>query len=67
MNDIIQVQVVFTEQTQYGDFRDALYFSLEEYATLTQADIDAKKQERLDSFIYNIENRQPVVEEIIEE
>jgi hypothetical protein len=43
------VQIIFEFETQYGVFRDALH--LPEDHGLTDAEIDALKQERLDNWV----------------
>lgn len=47
----IRIQVIFKVDTEYGVFQDALWFTQEEYAKLTQADIDKMQQERIDNWI----------------
>ena len=54
------MQIIFTFKTQYGAFTDALY--LDEDHTLTEAEVDAMKQERLSNWIAMIES--PPTEEI---
>lgn len=48
------MKIDFEFTTQYGVFRDALY--LEDDHQLTADDINALKQERLDKWLYTIEN-----------
>lgn len=48
------MQIIFEFTTKYGVFRDALY--LDDDHTLTEAEINALKQERLDNWLYAIEN-----------
>jgi hypothetical protein len=62
MDDIIRVQVIFTVATKYGDFRDALYFTEEDYAKLDPEILAKLKKERVDAFIYRIENPPAVIE-----
>lgn len=52
-------QIVFDALTQYGVYRDALYFTEAEYAALTQQDIDALIQGRVSAYIANIQNPAP--------
>ena len=63
------IQIKFQEDTPYGAFCDALYFTESEYATKTQSDIDALKTERCNNYIATIENAKnaPVVEPTKEE
>lgn len=51
MADTVRVQVLFTEDTDYGQFTDALYFTQDEYALLLPNDIEAMKQSRIDNWI----------------
>lgn len=52
------VQIIFEFETQYGIFRDALY--LPEDHGLTDAEIDALKQERLDNWVAFVTPKDPV-------
>jgi hypothetical protein len=57
MVDKVQIQILFTKETVDGiSFTDALYFSPEEYATLSEEQIEALKQERFDKWIYSVNN-----------
>ena len=51
-----RIQVLIKEQTPYGEFNDALYFTQEEYATKTEDDINTIKQERVNNFISAVSN-----------
>lgn len=57
------IQVRFTFETEFGPFSDALY--LEEGHTLTEEQIEALKQERLNSWLA-IVNPPPSDQEIVE-
>lgn len=48
------MKIDFEFTTAYGVFRDALY--LDDNHTLSEAEIAALKQERLDNWLYVIEN-----------
>jgi len=63
------VQIIFTEETEKGTFRDAIYVPMEEYPTLTEAEIDAQKQERVENFItaVNTPAEVPIEEPVVEE
>lgn len=50
----------FEFETSYGKFRDALY--LPEDHNFTEEQINAMKQERLDNWVYAIENPPPAPE-----
>jgi len=56
------IKIDFEFETQYGVFRDALY--LPEDHTFTDEQIAAMKQERLDNWLFIVEN--PPEAEMIE-
>ena len=53
------IKLIFEFETKYGVYRDALY--LEENNTFTEQEVDAMKQQRVDNWLYAIENP-PIVE-----
>lgn len=55
-------KILFEYTTQHGVFRDALY--LPEGHGLTQAEINALKKERLNNWLYVVENPVPPSEEV---
>ncbi len=56
-------QIQFTVDTKYGLFTDALYFTEAEFPSITQEIIDAQKQQRVDNWIFAIENPPQIIEE----
>lgn len=48
-------QIVFEEETQYGVYRDALFFP-DDQPLPSDAVIQGMKQERVTNWIYNVEN-----------
>ena len=62
MTDQVFVQVRFKEQTEIGEFNDALYFSQVEYDSKTQDEINNLKQARVDNWVNSIKNAPPSVE-----
>jgi len=54
-------KIIFEYTTQHGVFRDALY--LPEGHGLSQVEINALKKERLNNWLYAIENPSPPPEE----
>lgn len=56
------MQIIFEFQTEYGVFRDALH--LPDDHGLTDAELDAMKQERLDNWVA-IVKPQPPVDEVV--
>jgi hypothetical protein len=54
------IKLIFEFETKYGTYRDALY--LEDNHTLTEQEVDAMKQERVDNWLYAIENPPEEVE-----
>lgn len=59
------MKIDFEVQTEHGMYRDALYFTDEEYAALTEDDIEQLKQTRVDNWIAVI--TAPPVEVVEEE
>lgn len=61
-------QVKFKAMTEVGiELSDALYFSEEQYASLTEKDIDALIQGRVDNFVYNYRNPPAQLEPTLED
>lgn len=58
------IKIDFEFTTKYGRFRDALY--LPEDHTLTQEELDAMKQERLDNWLFAVENPPAPGPEVVE-
>ena len=58
------IKIEFEFQTRYGVFRDALH--LPEEHGLTQAEIVALQQERLDNWLFAVENPPEPEPEIVE-
>lgn len=58
------MKIDFEFTTQYGIFRDALY--LDDNHALSEAEINALKQERLDNWLYAVENPPEPEPEIVE-
>lgn len=59
MLDRVQVQIVFSVDTKYGSYQDALYINYDEYPNMTQENIEVLKQERVNNWIFQIENPAP--------
>lgn len=59
MADELNVQVRFTADTIYGKYEDALYIPKADFDSLTQEQIDAMKQERIDNWVYFVGNTPP--------
>jgi hypothetical protein len=59
------MQIIFTFETKYGQFTDALH--LDEDHAFTEAEIEAMKQERLSNWIAVIESPPAEKIETIEE
>ena len=57
--DTVKIQVLFSEETKYGTFTDALYFTQQEYAALTPLDIKQMEQQRIDNYVSSIDNAPP--------
>lgn len=55
--DQVFVQIRFSTATPYGDYQDALYYSMTEYNAMSQAQIDTAKETRVNNFISLIEDQ----------
>lgn len=60
MEDEIFIQIRFSASTEYGEFNDALYYSVDEWNSMSQEDIDAEKQRRIDNWIVDIKLSQSI-------
>ena len=47
----VKVQVQFTADTKYGSYGDALYFTEDEWAVLTEVKLESMKQARIDKWV----------------
>lgn len=70
--DKVLIQIPFKKKTESGlEYNDALYFSQEEYAALTQEQIEEMKQTRFNNWLSVIQNPviqpEPTEAQIIEE
>lgn len=61
MADQVFVQVRIKENTVYGPFNDALYFTEAQYATVTEKELADLKQARVDAWLDMIENPPPEI------
>ena len=52
----VRIQVLISEKTAFGEFNDALYFSPEEYAALTEQQIAEAKKARVDAWVEAVSN-----------
>jgi hypothetical protein len=58
----VMIQIIFSEETEFGVFRDALYLSPDVYTKTTQANLDALKRKRIDAWVDRIKNPPAPVE-----
>lgn len=58
----IKIQVLIKEETKYGTFCDALYFTQDEYYSLTEDEITQKAFQRVFNWVDAIENKPPEIE-----
>ena len=56
MSQQIMVQVKFTQDTQYGQYTDAVYYTQADYANIKQSDIDAVVSTRVGNYVNAIKN-----------
>jgi len=61
------IQVLVEEDTEFGWFRDSLYYRLEEHKGLSEADIEAVAQARVDAWVEQCKNPPVPVEPTREE
>ena len=54
--DKVSIKVEFTRQVNGNNFTDSLYFTPEEYEAMSEKELEAKKQERVDNFQAFIDN-----------
>ena len=47
----VKVQIQFKADTKYGSYGDALYFTEDEWATLTEVKLESMKQDRIDNWV----------------
>lgn len=55
------IQVKIKEDTPEGQYNDSLYYTLEQWATKTPADIEADKKKRVDNWLNIVRHPAPVV------
>jgi hypothetical protein len=54
MMDTVRIQLTFSEKTIYGTYTDALYFSEDEWASITKAQINEMKNARVSSWVDSV-------------
>jgi hypothetical protein len=62
-----KIQINISQKTEFGEFNDALYYTPDEWANLTQDDIDKATQTRVDNWVNLIKNPPPPPEPTKEE
>ena len=70
VTDPIQVQIKYKMSEDKLEYQDSLFYTAEEYEKLTQAEIDAEKQKRFDTWLTTVENPpvfEPTLEQLEEE
>jgi hypothetical protein len=64
----LKVQLIFTEKTSHGDYRDALYYPYEKFDIDKQREeIEQEKKSRVDNWVYILEHPPVEVEPTKEE
>ena len=61
------VQVRFKVTTKYGEYSDAIYYTLDEYKNLKEADKELEKNTRADNWVNLIESPPVLPEEPVKE
>ena len=56
----VKVQVKFKEQTEVGEYSDAIYYTMEEWKKVKQSDIDVEKTKRKNNYIEKVKAPIPV-------
>ena len=54
--DEVNVQVIFTQDTERGVYRDALYYPIDKYFEVTKEDLEKVKNERVNNWLNLINN-----------
>lgn len=58
----IKIQVLFSEETGFGTYTDALYFTEEEFKIISEKTIDSLIQERVDAWVNEGNHTSPLPE-----
>lgn len=66
MNEVL-IQVRFIEETEFGQYQDALYYSFDEWGKISDKDIEQAKIERINNWVDMIKNPPPLPEPTKEE
>lgn len=56
-----KIVILIHENTKYGEFHDAIYFTEDEHAALSEKEIESLVAARVDTHIQSIEIKAPVV------
>ena len=68
LNEDGKVRIIFEKEFEHGMFRDALYFTQEEYALLSEVEVEDMKQQRYDNWVAIVaEMSTPPVEAPVED
>jgi hypothetical protein len=62
MINSIKIQVNFSQNTEFGIYQDALYFSQEDFANLTEEQLLVLQNERVNNWVQIIKDSQQVQE-----
>lgn len=46
-----KIQVFFSVPTEYGTYQDTLYYTQDQWALLSEQDLDVAKQQRVDAWV----------------
>lgn len=61
-DDQVFVQVRFSVPTKYGEYQDALYYSLDDYANMKPETVENEKEARVDNYLNAVESTPPPVD-----
>lgn len=52
----VRIQYLVTKKTDIGEFRDAIYFSPDEFAAMTKDEVEAKADTRVNNWVESVKN-----------
>lgn len=65
--DEVRVQYLITEKTEFGEFNDALYFTLDEYSAVDPSVVAEQRKSRVDGYVNAVKDSQVAEPEVVEE
>jgi hypothetical protein len=62
VSDPVEIRVKFQREQDGVTYQDAIFYTPEEYANLSQNDLDAEKQKRFNNYLQGVKNLSAPVE-----